>query len=276
MKKRIIAFLIVLVMVVPLFGCGGSSTTAPASPLSGGAGGTTVAPPIAATTAPSPERVVETSPDATVPDTTVQVDSHLSGSGSYIYKSSTGYEIEVTISVGKWIPATETALLESTWKKFGGRAPCPTTEEFNDNNYNEDYQWKYATVSTAFLFGNISLKNITPGFKITEDNPISFHPIMVLSGQFFIWVVDFSSHRIPYAYNINAKMTRDTWSCAFVAAAPNVFTPNYPDGDPAYDFGSFSTGGDGFVVLNTWRNYDSIDIPDEYQSYFAGGSTAGE
>lgn len=155
-----------------------------------------------------------------------------------------GYKAEYTISLTHWIRASDTESLQLAWEGVGGTDSVPSISQFH--KYTND---GFTEASAVIAFGNMSFKNITEGFDITADNPVSFvvnvsienkfHP--TLQPQLYVKYAS-SSNTFRWAGyggvypNISPLMTSNAWGpVPFMIVLPNAFTPNDPNGVPQLD-----------------------------------------
>lgn len=81
---------------------------------------------------------------------------------------SKGYQIEKTMTITGWVHGNDEAATNAAWAAVGGVDEAPNYERF--------LEWSGFNPKPAdcvILYGNMTARNITPGFSLTPDNPYS-------------------------------------------------------------------------------------------------------
>lgn len=172
-----------------------------------------------------------------------------------------GYVLKKTLKIGPWIRANDLETLEAAWKSVGGTRSTPTAEDFRDYVFDDAFRDDRSVIA----FGTMYMENLTEGFDITAEYPLSeyiiFHKHTEMQDPLGVWsgIIDLSNERKVlgrtsgktdlnevYCY---AKMVRSTWGEVPIAiAVSNVYNPKYPDGNPLLLEKKFSFGGTSFCI----------------------------
>ena len=183
-----------------------------------------------------------------------------------------GYEVKHMLKIGTWVKATDEDAVSAAWSAVGGSGSPPLPKEFDWGGFRSFYDNE-----TAMIFGTMAFENLTPNYPFSTDNPHTTHWKLNIGGGVrgdFIrynnsarMMVFYGSSTATYG-NANkayfsdpingvypsAKMTSDKWgSVPFVVALPSVFTPNYPNGDPALDDCYFAFGDNTIIPQKQWE-----------------------
>lgn len=157
--------------------------------------------------------------------------------------TETGYEAEYTISMMNWIKASDTETLQLAWERVStDSGAMPTISQFH--SWDND---GFTEANAAIAFGTISFRNITQGFDITQESPVSFGVTLTTSldtygrsgskiyiGTTTPQILGFNASPYP---GIAPIMKSNTWGpVVLMIVRPNVFTPNDPDGAELDDF----------------------------------------
>ena len=191
-------------------------------------------------------------------------------SHTYTFKTSGGYEIEVTLKIGSWIKASDTELLSRAWAAVGGSGDAPTAETFK-TGYSA--QEEFRSDRSVIAFGTISLKNLTNGYDITSEYPLDTK-VQIAAGYhdgkrlvnypaqklgFWRLLVAYSSGttlsqlQAPHFKDISARMVDNSWGPTPIAmAVSNVFNPNFPDGNPDLLEMEIIFGKSSFKIDKQW------------------------
>ena len=203
-------------------------------------------------------------------------DSHL-----IIVTDEKGNKEKITITIGKWIKGSENLLLDKAWKTVGGNGPMPLIGKYS----RKAAMLTDATFTpndAAYVFGTVSIENATPNFNaknfgngnswvyvslkipfdgmFTDWRPVDFEVGDVVQG------IQFSSGtdcEIMYQNQfVRADMVSNQWGpIPFVIGADTVFSPKYPNGNPAMDninfflsgnFGMKLEGDSRFKIGKSW------------------------
>lgn len=149
-------------------------------------------------------------------------------------ETSTGYRVEYTVCLTPWIKGSENDSLQLAWEGVGGSGDVPSS--LYDNR-------------AAIAFGTISFKNITEGFDISEDYPLSPGIHVSVNKNVLYEVLTYPTLYIEYSdrsqtfqlgaggrSNITPYMTRNTWGPNhFMVVCSDAYIPNAPDGIAALD-----------------------------------------
>jgi hypothetical protein len=157
--------------------------------------------------------------EAKIIDAITPKDTH-----SIIATDDNGNKEKITITIGKWIKGSDTALLDKAWKIVGGTGSMPLTGAFHTEN-------------GAYAFGTVSIENMTPNFSAKSfDGGKSWvylgngYEQAVQARQYLSGVSCDTEDNNPL---VEADMTSNKWGPApFVTGLLNVFTPKYPEGNP--------------------------------------------
>lgn len=162
---------------------------------------------------------------------------------------SNGNKQRVTIRIGSWIKGSETELLDRAWRNVGGDGSMPIT----DGTYTDGIlSTKFSTNDSAFVFGTVSVENLTPDFDAKNFGGgnvwIRLEPKTKIDGFFTDWSTTYAVQARQSGSGISSdviggsnplvrpSMQSNRWGpMPFVIGIPTVFTPNFPDGDPALD-----------------------------------------
>lgn len=194
-------------------------------------------------------------------------------------EDSNGNKQRVTLEIGSWIRGNNLAVLDAVWLKVGGLGQMPLAEgEYRDME------------NAAFVFGTMAVENVTPDFPAknygegnsygiflqpkvgaTHDGAkLLYEPVIPLErlSETSVGLInalqcrqygDRTSCDAVGQHNPLGRpgMTSNHWGpMAFVMAIQNVFTPNYPDGNPSFpniEFGfihGYSLRDDSYAVFS--------------------------
>lgn len=176
--------------------------------------------------------------------------------------TSTGYRAEYVVSVTHWIRASDTESLQLAWKGVGGTDGVPSISQFHSSTNDG-----YTETNAAVAFGSISFRNVTEGFDITQDNPVSFSVIVGVDNLMDICAKTNGYGPAIYIKYDNPKtftflrdltkiaplMTSNSWGPApFMVVCPNAYTPNDPNGiSELENFTLIFQGGSTDVMITT-------------------------
>jgi hypothetical protein len=262
--KRILTLALILVLALTLAACGGTDSPSAQSPDSSDMPAD-IEPDISSEPAVGEQDEADISEPAVgeqdEADTGEPADSSAHIGTSYITNTlqltqtdPDGYQVEANISTGEWIKASDSDFLANAFTSLGGDTDSSAYNTlmgyFTDSNEN------FRTDRSVIAFGTVSFKNITPGFDITEQYPLDvklnvrFTGVaneMRWSGDSYsdgtegkIWIVYSNgltdAHWTQGQHRISPHMTGNQWGpIVFAIAVDKVFTPNYPEGNPALD-----------------------------------------
>jgi len=166
--------------------------------------------------------------------------TQLVNSTSLTATDANGYKAAITLKCTNWIKGSDTADTMTGWQNAGGTGAVPIASNGNyGGNSVSD------TTMGAFAFCTIVVNNASPGYKLSGWG--GSIPQFFISGQ-NNWF-DRSSSSVEcviysdqaecsgMAYGLDVRMSipaaSNQWGpVPVVLYADNVFTPNYPNGDP--------------------------------------------
>lgn len=292
--KRLVAMILVGVLMFSLVGCGGkaepvkdtgepvavaSNTPKPASTSKP----ESVATPKPVTT-PEPVRTPEPVEEK------VKVDFQ---EGSYTFKDEDGYEFEVTVKVSPWIPQSSTKLVDAAWGEVGKGKELPTVSSLNLEDMTGDstryyretgkksaFSCRKSNFDMYYAVGTISIKNITSGFKLSEENQRSI-PLFFDSGSFenkeyldlpvicrtyFSTPTDMApDYTYRYIKLGTALMKSDSWGpVTFALVHGESYSPNNLDGIYRSDLDVPLRFSHWQLVYDLSRDKDVSNAPVEY------------
>jgi hypothetical protein len=173
-----------------------------------------------------------------------------------------GYEFKFTLTIGSWIKGSETELINQAWQNVGGSGDMPLTSSFTykgaggGSNGTGTISPEYA----VYVFGTIGVENITPDFDFSGQKTIWLRlPAIGGNGLAGLaYAIQYSNGTQRYAGSLTEaiNMKSNKWGpVPFVIGVIDVFSPNFPDGNPALDdlhfqFTTASYNTRGEVSLN--------------------------
>ena len=146
-----------------------------------------------------------------------------------------GYELEIIYRYGYWIRGNDYEAIQGAWEAAGGIGSAPKVTDFAQNGFQG-----FSDNTAMITFVTVEIDNKTPGWSFSESSPYVFG-----SSQWFYWgrYGDFAYQRWYLSDGVRTastgspfmpRFTSDQWGPVVVGVAvPNVFSPAYPDGDPA-------------------------------------------
>ena len=188
---------------------------------------------------------------------------------SFTDEDEEGYIYEISYRISPWILLSNTDLINDTWDQVGkgndlpsfndwGLSESENLMELKSLQYGEDsLPFSYEMNDMYYCMGSITIKNITEGWSITEDNPRSYDTHLSCMHQAGespgcrIFTQEQRDNRSSYygAYaigrifysdsvednadgvDIRAKLDSDKWGpVSFILMTPENFSPKYPDG----------------------------------------------
>ena len=190
---------------------------------------------------------------------------------SIIATDNNGNKEKITIKIGKWIKGSEMELLNEAWQIVGGNGTMPLTGSYEGDGLTTGGIFK--SNEAAFVFGTVSIQNLTPNFtannfsngvssvylvpKIQFDGFVGFNWAslneqgfgnVAQARQYSSGVI--SNRASGYNPLINADMQSNLWGpCPFVIGVEDVFTPNYPEGNPKIDEIKFFLSSSAFATI---------------------------
>jgi len=253
MKKILLTVAIIAVLSIMFYGCGSA---------------TTVEEPVIT----EDEEVItedeEVSTEPVIEEPAVDVDWQTL---TYQWTDDSGYTFEATVKVSPWINTKNEAYVNAAWDEVGHGNSLP---EFDPNeNYCKDKRNTFLgikdTTDMYYCLGELSIKNITEGWDITAENPVttyfSMSPIQppldikasaVKEGR-TIGKVLFSNDITRYITwsDFNPKFNSNDWGpVPFVFAHYDRKNPNHPNGE------YISEIADTDFIIFAGKTNSSIDI----------------
>jgi len=178
---------------------------------------------------------------------------------------SNGNKEKITLCIGKWIKGSEIDTIEKAWSIVGGTGSMPLTGKFSRS----DAGWTEGTFTqndAAYVFGTISIENMTPDFDAKNFGNGNSKYCIKLSIQeeksvfsngwedadnylsYVVGAVQYKNDTVcqlaNYGYLISANMESNNWGpVPIVIGVDTVFSPKYPNGDPWLDKVYFRFGG---------------------------------
>ncbi|WP_373481758.1 hypothetical protein [Acetobacterium sp.] len=186
---------------------------------------------------------------------------------SIIATDDNGNKEKITVRIGQWLKGSETEMLDKAWQNVGGESTMPLTGAYEGDEFKNG--GTFHPKEAAYVFGSVTIENLTPDFSPENfcrgSSGVSLIPEIgtgsVVQGREY---TSGTSCDIVGGFNyvVNAKMTSNNWGpVPFVIGVENVFSPNYPDGNPQINEvefslnGSISThtqGDEKFIVKKSW------------------------
>jgi hypothetical protein len=196
-----------------------------------------------------------------------------SHSFSVTLTDSNGYKIKADIRMGDWIKGSEANMLQRAWEKVSGSGGIPITSgsEFKEGEYGGMHALNDSNYA-VYVFGTIAFSNLTTDYpaknfgggfvyfplRINNAPRLSmFSAVQYGSSTKTNWSPAYGSRGVDFI----ADMQSNNWGpVPFVIVFENVFTPEYPNGNPALDgihfdmcMTSYKIEGDTkLVVGKTW------------------------
>ena len=267
MKNRILSLILVVLLIFTLTACGSKAPAQSSTPREGSpppaqpqdAGGS----PTVSTPETAPSLSDSEDNDPIIPAYEEELSLY-----SYTYKDHVGYETKFTLKIGSWIRGSDRETLNMAWKGVGGQEDLPELTSVSG--------YPFDPKMAVFVVGTITLENITPGFDITEDSTNSFPAISVVPetsdhNDFSNWrhvshtlgdCVLGRQYSSGLTYDlailapqiVKPQMTSNKWGpVPIFLGIGNVFTPNYPEGNPLLDDVYVKFGDERFQIAKTWE-----------------------
>lgn len=196
-----------------------------------------------------------------------------------------GNKEKITIKIGKWIKGSETELLDKAWGIVGRSGSMPLTGSYGGDRTRPG--GTFHPKDAAYVFGTVSIENMTPDFSAKnfyngqslvyltpkvhfESKNMYIGDLVPLESLGFGNVVqgrqyssESSCDLVSDGSNplVLADMTSNTWGpCAFVIGVEDVFTPNYPEGNPKLNdvyfiLSSVALSGEGDTKFNIEKSW---------------------
>lgn len=177
-------------------------------------------------------------------------------------ETANGYKAEYTISVTHWIRASDSESLQLAWEGVGGSDEYPALSRFQSNT-NDGFN----SVNAAAAFGTVSFRNVTEGFDITEENPVTFGISLSVNRDIRYsnyspkLYIQYANESKQFSFNdypsMSPLMKKNAWGpVPFMIVCPNAFTPNDPDGAAVLDDFQININGIGsgcyFTITPSW------------------------
>lgn len=181
-------------------------------------------------------------------DTSIEWINH-----TFSYTDPDGYQFEITLKASPWILTTNTETLNKAWAVVGRGNTLPVT--FSDwglkkvDNYQNrkgvgtypyDRNFLEEMTDMYYSVGQISVKNVTEGWNISESNPRSVKVLIntslggsgdamarILTRIFFGNGVKDEGNQLL----LNLDLKSDSWGpVSYIMMAPEAYSPKNPDG----------------------------------------------
>jgi len=222
-----------------------------------------------------------TSPHTTAP--TVGLTTH-----SLPREDRIGNQQLATVEVTGWIKGDDQAALDAAWSKVGGQGPIPLRDGTSVSLGMYMGNYSFSAAGSAFFFGNISFKNLTPDFPASNFDGGNTWLSLVMQcdkeadeqacSTIGAGLIPASPPAMCIAYGSSTKcnsigkvglssspstvmaaMESDSWGPApFIAGFSNVFSPNYPQGvdlslvQLKFSDSTVVSGNEWFSLATTW------------------------
>jgi len=173
---------------------------------------------------------------------------------TFFEEDNDGYTYEVSMKLSPWILLSNSETVNAAWSKVSSGKSLPGFSDWglknsqnmhyrNDFGDTHGFSFGHKMSDMYYCVGELTIKNATEGWNITDDNQRSVNISMNLdcdynahngSGSAYIWRIFFSSGAEDYArYGICvASLKKNTWGpVPIIIMAPENFSPNYPNGE---------------------------------------------
>lgn len=171
---------------------------------------------------------------------------------TYFEEDNDGYKYEVSMKLSPWILLSNSETVNAAWDELNSGKSLP---QFNDWGLKELqgyysrsereglYSFSHKMTDMYYCVGEMTIKNKTEGWDITDDNKRSVNLSISWDcnynghnryGSAYIWKVLFSNEAKDYydGKPCTASMKKNTWgSVPFVIMIPENFSPKYPNGE---------------------------------------------
>ena len=185
---------------------------------------------------------------------------------SYVIEDNNGYKTEFTITISSWIKGTETDILNKAWNDVGGDGSMPLTGSYSDGPYSGTLRFNKETA--VYVVGTLTVRDVTEGFA-NSGAPSYLVYLNLQMGSSKTnrdsWTLGGIAQSRQYSSGTSSdrangnplarpKMTSSKWGpVPFVIGIQDVFSPKFPDGNPALDDVYFYFGSaELFQVAKTW------------------------
>lgn len=181
-------------------------------------------------------------------DTSIEWINH-----TYSYTDNDGYQFEITVKASPWILTSNAEILNSAWSAVGKGNTLPV--DFGDwglkkvgnyqnkksvGTYPYDRNFLEEMTDMYYSVGQVSVKNVTEGWSISESDPRSvgflLNTSLGSSGDSMARILTriFFGNGTKDEGNqllLQLDLKSDSWGpVSYIMMAPEVFSPNYPDG----------------------------------------------
>ncbi len=226
MKKMLVLTAIIAVLSIMFCGCGSA---------------TTVEEPVITEDEVTFEEEMDSEP--VIEEPAVDVDWQTL---TYQWEDASGYTFEATVRVSPWINTKNETYVNAAWDEVGQGNSLPTFDPNERAYYNGKCGFDGIDNLTDMYYcmGEVSVKNITPGWDITPDNPIAPETICLSPVQEADNLSTRNSRTVAKTIYSNEIQSDYTWSIIspwlhsndwgtvpFVFAHYDRKTPKYPNGE---------------------------------------------
>lgn len=204
-------------------------------------------------------------------DKAAKLEAKITPNNSYSITAtdSKGNKEKITIKIGNWIKGSETDLLDKAWTKVGGDGSMPLTDSFSGDGVSSGGTFK--PKEAAYVFGTVTVENMTPDFTAKNfsngDSSVYLIPQIQFDGMFTNLqslanagftvaqgreYTSETSCDLVSSLNplVRPDMVSNMWGSApFVIGVENVFTPNFPDGNPKLNEAYFFLSSANFIPI---------------------------
>ena len=273
MKKCI--SLLIVILLVTLCGCNSTPSKPPENVVAAPVPQTTETPPTTTEPATTPEPTVTTEP--CTPVTTpakpaVEVEWQTL---TYQWEDNNGYQFEATIKISPWINTKNTDYVTTAWNEVGSGKTLPSDDSKSWGNApsSDDY---YRPVDNAtdvyYCIGNVTIKNLTPGWDITASAPVKSNPLWFSACQPETNPAYYKQHPNTFDYLKSSTISKvfygdgekrnSTWACLTPQYTSNKWGPvpfvfaHFDSKAPANPDGKYiSEITDTYFCVNTNNNW---------------------
>lgn len=246
MNKKVLSLIVLFTILMTTFcGCGGKSSSAVSQDNATGTNQTEQTLPdpanvhtVISTPTPEPEPTPEPTPSVEVEWQTL----------TYQWEDNSGYTFEATVKISPWINTKNTDYVTAAWNEVGNGKTIPDFDPNERAYYNGKCGFDGITNLTDMYYciGELTVKNITPDWSISSDNPIISQDVCLspvqkadenstsVRNSRTIAKVTYSNEvKSNYTWAIiSPKLTSDNWGpVPFVFAHYDRKTPKYPNGE---------------------------------------------
>lgn len=171
---------------------------------------------------------------------------------TYLIEDNDGYKYEVSVKLSPWVLFSNSKIVNAVWGELNSGKSLP---QFNDWGLKELqgyyyrsereglYSFSHKMTDMYYCVGEMTIKNKTEGWNITDDNKRSVNLSISWNcnyngqkryGSAYIWKVLFSNGTEDYfdGKQCTVSMKKNTWGpVPFVIMIPENFSPKYPNGE---------------------------------------------